>query len=391
MNATKLENQIQEEKSKKNKNLHDSSNNRSKGNNNNHHKHNSSAAGETCLEKIDLPAKFELFELRRLLHVDAKEVTRLLAMFRKLDHNHDALIDLQEFAQAITGRKSRPKLNEKKSKKPDKAQAEEDGEDDDGSNEEEEEEEEEEFEPPSAHVQELFRLLDRSGRGYIDFKRFVVGMYFHHSNASEQEKLRFAFDVFDSDSSGKVPVDKIRQILLHIHDASPPHSPGIQSSSARKASSAGQADFNPFGGTRKVRPFFSDIEKYDQDRDGYLTFEEFRILIRDRPEYLSLAAMNLRESLSKVIEEEEKEEEEEVESSSKEGKAETKEELEEEQAQQEVQKEREHSHEENQVARTKKKNGDACKLVMELPSASSGDGVGDGSDSLDIIPGAISN
>ena len=57
-------------------------------------------------------------------------------------------------------------------------------------------------------------VLDNDGSGEIDFKEFVEGMSKFSSKAEKEEKLRFAFRIYDIDNDGYISNGELYQVIL---------------------------------------------------------------------------------------------------------------------------------------------------------------------------------
>merc|ERR1712187_412399 len=61
-------------------------------------------------------------------------------------------------------------------------------------------------------AQQMFRLFDQDGGGFIELKEFVVVLS-GYTTADRSEKLKFAFMMFDEDGSGFVDCDELINML----------------------------------------------------------------------------------------------------------------------------------------------------------------------------------
>ena len=59
-------------------------------------------------------------------------------------------------------------------------------------------------------------VLDNDGSGEIDFKEFVEGMSKFSSKAEKEEKLRFAFRIYDIDNDGYISNGELYQVIIAI-------------------------------------------------------------------------------------------------------------------------------------------------------------------------------
>lgn len=116
----------------------------------------------------------------------------------------------------------------------------------------------------SPAVEKLFQLFDGDRSGNIDIKEFMIGLS-NFTGASKEEKLKFAFSVFDEDGNGAITKDELMKILKSNHMAS---------------------------SVDEVRRKADVIMKQaDQDGNGVITFDEFVLVSKRFPSILHPAAM----------------------------------------------------------------------------------------------------
>ena len=65
---------------------------------------------------------------------------------------------------------------------------------------------------PSPQVEKLFQLFDKDRSGQIDVKEFMIGLS-NFTGAGKEEKLKFAFMVFDDDGNGVITKQELLKIL----------------------------------------------------------------------------------------------------------------------------------------------------------------------------------
>ena len=107
----------------------------------------------------------------------------------------------------------------------------------------------------SPFVERLFSMFDSDKTGLIDLKEFVVGLSNVGTEAREN-KVKFAFQVFDLDGSGSIDKDELRKIVK-----------------ATNMTSEKQLD-------RKVDWL---MKQCDTDGDGMISFDEFVNLSKKFP------------------------------------------------------------------------------------------------------------
>jgi serine/threonine-protein phosphatase 2B regulatory subunit len=107
----------------------------------------------------------------------------------------------------------------------------------------------------SPFVERLFSMFDTDKTGLIDLKEFVVGLSNVGTEAREN-KVKFAFQVFDLDGSGSIDADELRKIVKATNMASEKQL------------------------TRKVEWL---MKQCDTDGDGMISYDEFVNLSKKFP------------------------------------------------------------------------------------------------------------
>lgn len=126
---------------------------------------------------------------------------------------------------------------------------------------------------PAPQVEKLFQLFDRDKSGQIDVKEFMIGLA-NFSGASKEEKLKFAFMVFDEDGNGVITKQELIKILKANHMA------GTEKEVMRKAETI--------------------MMQADKDGDGVISFDEFVIVSKKFPNIL-FPAYSLGQKLQKTM------------------------------------------------------------------------------------------
>ncbi|KAL4284042.1 hypothetical protein GQ457_16G026940 [Hibiscus cannabinus] len=62
----------------------------------------------------------------------------------------------------------------------------------------------------------IFDLFDANKKGVIDFSDFVRALNVFHPNASQEEKMMFAFKLYDTDGTGFIERHEIKEMLLAL-------------------------------------------------------------------------------------------------------------------------------------------------------------------------------
>ncbi|KAH9058629.1 hypothetical protein Ae201684P_005971 [Aphanomyces euteiches] len=112
---------------------------------------------------------------------------------------------------------------------------------------------------PSPQCEKLFQLFDNDKVGRIDVREFLIALS-NFCGAEKEEKLKFAFMVFDDDGNGVLSKMELMKILKANHMAS------NESEVARKADTI--------------------MSQGDKDGDGVISFDEFAIVSKKFPNIL---------------------------------------------------------------------------------------------------------
>ncbi len=101
---------------------------------------------------------------------------------------------------------------------------------------------------PSPAIEKVFQNFDKDKVGQVDIREFFISLS-NFTGASKEEKLKFAFMVFDEDGNGVITKQELTKILKANHMAS------SEKEVARKADTI--------------------MAQADKDGDGVVSFEEF--------------------------------------------------------------------------------------------------------------------
>jgi serine/threonine-protein phosphatase 2B regulatory subunit len=126
---------------------------------------------------------------------------------------------------------------------------------------------------PTPAVEKLFKLFDKDGSGKIDIKEFMIGLS-NFTGASKDEKLQFAFAVYDQDNSGSISREELSRILMANHLAKTPEEV------KRKADTI--------------------MMQADKDGNGVITFDEFVAVSKKFPNIL-YPAFSLGQKVAKAL------------------------------------------------------------------------------------------
>ncbi|KAK1938232.1 Calcineurin subunit B [Phytophthora citrophthora] len=112
---------------------------------------------------------------------------------------------------------------------------------------------------PSPQCEKVFQLFDNDKTGRIDVREFMIALS-NFTGAEKEEKLKFAFLVFDEDGNGVITRQELMKILKANHMAS------NESEVSRKADTI--------------------MSQGDKDGDGVISFDEFSIVSKKFPNIL---------------------------------------------------------------------------------------------------------
>ena len=145
----------------------------------------------------------------------------------------------------------------------------------------------------------MIAIFDEDGGGDVDFQEFVSGLSAFSSKGNKEEKLRFAFKVYDIDRDGYISNGELF-IVLKMMVGSNLKDQQLQQVRSRTEVRVRELDRNCFfrqfarAPCSEERPFerswltvshpFSQIVdktimEADQDRDGKISFEEFTKMV----------------------------------------------------------------------------------------------------------------
>ncbi|KAF1784286.1 EF-Hand 1, calcium-binding site [Phytophthora cactorum] len=112
---------------------------------------------------------------------------------------------------------------------------------------------------PSPQCEKVFQLFDNDKTGRIDVREFMIALS-NFTGAEKEEKLKFAFLVFDEDGNGVITRQELMKILKANHMAS------NESEVSRKADTI--------------------MSQGDKDGDGVISFDEFSVVSKKFPNIL---------------------------------------------------------------------------------------------------------
>eukprot|EP00164_Ancoracysta_twista_P007315 GFYU01010359.1.p1 GENE.GFYU01010359.1~~GFYU01010359.1.p1 ORF type:complete len:185 (+),score=60.83 GFYU01010359.1:126-680(+) len=113
------------------------------------------------------------------------------------------------------------------------------------------------------YAKKLFHLFDKDSNGKIDFKEFLIGMANLSSTGDIEEKVKFAFSLYDKDGSDTISKE---EIIHFFRSANPGQSKNVID--------------------KKVNEIMTG---FDVNGDGVLSQGEFLRLCQQHPELMSNA------------------------------------------------------------------------------------------------------
>jgi len=117
-------------------------------------------------------------------------------------------------------------------------------------------------------VNELFQEFDTSGDGLVDFREFSFGLSLL-TRASAEDKLKLCFSIFDTNKDGFIQREELTLIM--------------------------GTNFKILFGDNKLdaaRQFVHFAFTFDKNKDGKLSFEEFKEAILKHPIIVQFFALN---------------------------------------------------------------------------------------------------
>ncbi|KAL4133786.1 hypothetical protein PRIC2_004103 [Phytophthora ramorum] len=123
----------------------------------------------------------------------------------------------------------------------------------------------------SLYVDRIFQLFDTNDDNFISFNEFLQSVSVLSSKGSTAEKIKFSFDILDFDRDGKLST----QELLSMLEAC------IQENSINIP-----ADF-------LATIVAKTMEDVDLDKDGFISFDEFRVMTEANLQMLNHVTFNV--------------------------------------------------------------------------------------------------
>jgi serine/threonine-protein phosphatase 2B regulatory subunit len=125
----------------------------------------------------------------------------------------------------------------------------------------------------------MIAIFDEDGGGDVDFQEFVSGLSAFSSKGNKEEKLRFAFRVYDIDRDGYISNGELFIVLKmmvgsNLKDQQLQQVCVVKEDLQRVANAAQIVD--------------KTIMEADQDRDGKISFDEFKKMVENTDVSMSM-------------------------------------------------------------------------------------------------------
>jgi serine/threonine-protein phosphatase 2B regulatory subunit len=125
----------------------------------------------------------------------------------------------------------------------------------------------------------MIAIFDEDGGGDVDFQEFVSGLSAFSSKGNKEEKLRFAFRVYDIDRDGFISNGELF-IVLKMMVGSNLKDQQLQQVRTNSVDTR--------GGANTGQIVDKTIMEADLDRDGKISFEEFTKMVENTDVSMSM-------------------------------------------------------------------------------------------------------
>ena len=132
------------------------------------------------------------------------------------------------------------------------------------------------FKTQSFILKRMFEVFDENGDGVITFSEFLKGLSALSVNASQPEKLRFSFRLYDVNKDGRISRSELKAML------------------------AGSVSAFPYKFSEKELDALVDhtFAETDLDRNDYISFEEYSAVIVSHPLMLEQFTVNVSQAIA---------------------------------------------------------------------------------------------
>mmetsp|Transcript_26345 Transcript_26345/g.49424 ORF Transcript_26345/g.49424 Transcript_26345/m.49424 type:complete len:247 (-) Transcript_26345:169-909(-) len=133
----------------------------------------------------------------------------------------------------------------------------------------------------SSLLEQIFRVFDTDHDGSISFSEFISCLSTFSSKGTPEEKLRLSFQIYDADGDNFIDKGELR---------------GLVTSTMREH----DVVFSSDSIARIVDETFAEIRPANPS-DG-ISFEEYRAMVRERPQALSILTLNISSIIAEYAE-----------------------------------------------------------------------------------------
>ena len=122
----------------------------------------------------------------------------------------------------------------------------------------------------------LFQMCDIDSNGFIDFKEYIV-LFWSRANGNLEDKLKFIFDIFDSDKSGYIDFYELHKIVKILYKLKNSENKDVVED--RLKNGFYKAYINNNSNNNLLTPSyyisFDIMKKFDTSRNAKLSRDEF--------------------------------------------------------------------------------------------------------------------
>ena len=139
----------------------------------------------------------------------------------------------------------------------------------------------------------MIAIFDEDGGGDVDFQEFVSGLSAFSSKGNKEEKLRFAFKVYDIDRDGYISNGELFIVLKMMVGSNLKDQQLQQVRQAGSPRPSGHLmiplDTKPSRHADRLRQIVDKtIMEADKDRDGKISFDEFTKMVENTDVSMSM-------------------------------------------------------------------------------------------------------
>merc|ERR1719511_639995 len=124
--------------------------------------------------------------------------------------------------------------------------------------------------PTEAEVQDMINEVDVDGSGYLEFPEFCMMMHKKLNDSDQENELKEVFRVFGKDETGCITAEELKFVLTHLP------------------------------GKVTYKEIDEMIKTVDENGDGKINYQEFRVMIGAKPNLTSAMAQKKRRLLQQL-------------------------------------------------------------------------------------------